>query len=86
MIPMKQKEPFTIKHAIEVQKRQLEQWKKVLKSNMFKRLNNYCNKCNKELLTKYSENDEQISLVFRGVDIDMFIHNNLILNNKIFIE
>lgn len=77
---------ITIEKGIEIQQKQLLQWKEVLKEDKFERLNNYCNKCNEVLVKQYGMHAYRGFSVFRGNDLDSFIHNNLILNNNFFKE
>lgn len=75
-----------ISEMINIQKRQLDEWKKVLKPKMFSRLSNYCYVQNSKLIKEYGIDSNKGNLVFRGNDLDMFIKNNLILENNFYKE
>jgi hypothetical protein len=61
---------FTIENAIEIQLEQINRWSSVLKTEAYLELLKEATKRNKKGYKSPSD-------VFRGVDIDNFIHNNL---------
>ena len=64
------KAEFTLENAIEIQSEQIERWGSVLNTEAYNKLLKEVLKCNaKGYKSPYD--------VFRGGDIDMFIHNNL---------
>jgi hypothetical protein len=70
---------FTFEEGIKIQSEQLAKWKKVLAIEAHSRLERYCEKRNAEGgLTGLS--------VFRGTDLDMFVQNNLMLENNYYKE
>lgn len=68
---MKDRDEFSMESALMIQKEQLDGWKKVLKQESYEKLEKYAFEDNK---TKSIPRD-----IFRGTDIDNWIHNNLIL-------
>ena len=75
-----------ISEIINIQKEQLDGWKKVLKPKMFSRLSNYCYVQNSKLIKEHGIDSNKGNLVFRGNDLDMFVKNNLILENNLYKE
>jgi len=69
---------FTVEDAIKVQDEQLLDWAKVLTPTAYARLLNWARWSNRNAKT-YRD-------IVRGVDMDNFIHNNLIYENKYFEE
>jgi hypothetical protein len=72
---------FPLEKGLAIQQEQLLKWQKVLKPEAFERLLKYCNKVNSELPT-----DSKGFNVFRGTDLDMFVQNNLMLENGFYKE
>ncbi len=78
---------FDLERGFEVQREQLSRYEKVLKPEIFLRLKQFCDKKNDELKESYNPSHTGNGyLVFRGSDIDMFVQNNLMLNNRHFKE
>ena len=71
------KPEFTIEQGIETQQRQLKQWKKVLKPEIYAELVRLINEKTEREKNTYTDGYS----VFRGADIDSAIQNWFILNN-----
>jgi hypothetical protein len=71
------KPEFTIEQGIETQQRQLKQWEKVLKPEIYAELVRLINEKTEREKNTYTDGYN----VFRGVNIDSAIQNWFILNN-----
>ena len=71
------KPQFTIEQGIETQQRQLKQWKKVLKPEIYAELARLINEKTEREKNTYTDGYN----VLRGGDIDLAIQNWFILNN-----
>jgi hypothetical protein len=61
------KDTFTIDNAIEIQSEQLLKWKKVLQTDVFYEMLDYCQKTNVIAKNTYD--------IQRGTNLDQWIHN-----------
>lgn len=66
---------------IDIQAQHLRQWKKVLKPEAYVRLEKWAIETNED--TQKGMHHDQIR---RGVALDSFIHNNLLLENNLYQE
>lgn len=64
---------FTVEDGIEIQDRQLKEWKSVLKPKVYKVVHSLVKEKNVDLLDGFS--------VCRGIEIDTIVNNQMIRNN-----
>ncbi|HEX7904837.1 MAG TPA: hypothetical protein VF487_13255 [Chitinophagaceae bacterium] len=64
---METKAVFTLKEAFAIQKDQLNDWKTILKDEIYLMLMAECQKRNRDVIDPFE--------VFRGTDMDQFIYN-----------
>ena len=62
---------FTLEQALAVQADQLRHWKKLLKPHVYEMLKEECEKKNKNVTDPYH--------IFRGTNMDNFIHNLILV-------
>lgn len=63
---------FTLADGLKIQQQQLNQWKSIMKASIYDKLLLYV-----IIMNRNCANDETGYNVFRGEDIDGFVHNNL---------